>query len=141
MKCFACELPAAYDGFCEGCYGDLFAGSDDAMSVANKLTAIINEQNVELVAYERIVIELNAALAAQHDLIAKLKNELAEATHLLEQAHDRINLLEEAHNDSVERNAALAGTLAVRDQRIAELEAQLAAALATIEAAMKEVKQ
>ena len=72
MKCFACELPAAHDGFCEGCYDDLCMGADDALSVAEKLTGIIDAQNVELVAYERIVSELNAALAAQPERMAAL---------------------------------------------------------------------
>lgn len=78
--------------------------------------------------------EIDEPLAQEND---QLKAQLAEASCLLEQAHDRINLLESARNDSIEYNATLVNTLALRDRHVAELEAQLAAVLRTIEAATR----
>lgn len=80
--------------------------------------------------YEKSIADLRATIYKQADTVA-------EATCLLEQAHDRINLLESARNDSIEYNATLVNTLALRDRHVAELEAQLAAVLRTIEAATR----
>ena len=109
MKCHACnEAPAAYDGLCEGCAYDIFIGSDDATMVAEKLVGVINRQ---------------------HERIADLESQLSEA-----------QLLVEVRLAAIRRLDAIAAARRTNEQaqadKIIELEAQLAAALATIERAL-----
>lgn len=127
MKCHACESTAIYiDGLCEGCYNDLCSGGDDAATVAEKLVSVIAAKDARIAELEQC---FDSERQRHHDTGARIPPlmariaELAAALERTQQSREfRTNLL----LTSMDKSSA----------RIAELEAQLVAALATIEQAV-----
>jgi hypothetical protein len=108
--------------------GAMIVGYQRQMDVIRTQTTVSARQ-VALIA------DLRAALTDAQAAAAVADGKLAEATRLLEAAHDRIAELEQCFDSERQRHHLRYARIPMLMARIAELEAQLAVALTTIEAA------